>query len=436
MYKKIIKDLVNEVRNPINTKDFLLRDLFYVANKFTITSAFRTLIPRYTSGLYAFVEEGNFEEYDTDFIIRYLGRADDIQKRLLQHEKLINNVLEKIRVGVTEKTKYFQFAEKILSNPKSYAVYIWRWKNPRAIHKLVFNGEKIGLRDAEGIIGGLIGEVFGNNCFNKEFVSRSVFALNQPNINFMRTNTETKSEVKKSNIDIWLDWCKTNITKDETSLFIINEETKEVQSEINKNGIRLVFRHKDMEKLVSDEVSKINASYSNNKNNFEYDGLIYIMYIYKKYLDKNNINQNLILESLADNDIVPLYFGKTETIGVNGGYSANIEIVHKKKNRGRFALWGDYSSYHIGDLSDALFDNKKAVNLLKYTKWAKFLFEMRRMQSDEPVILNFPVYFWCKAWHKDDKGLILELPCSVYFLERQLIALTNILFPNIILNSK
>lgn len=43
-------------------------------------------------------------------------------------------------------------------------------------------------------------------------------------------------------------------------------------------------------------------------------------------------------------------------------------------------------------------------------------------------------YFWVKAWHKDDKGLICDLPCSISFLEKQLITLSKLIFPNKILN--
>ncbi|MHA1866721.1 MAG: hypothetical protein ACTSXD_01500 [Candidatus Heimdallarchaeaceae archaeon] len=439
MYKSIIEDLVIEVRDPSYTKNFLLRDLFYVANKFTITSAFRTLIPKYTSGLYAFVEEGNFEKYDTDFIIRYLGRAEDIQKRLLQHEKQINNVLEKIRAGVTEKNKYFQFAEKILTDPKKYAVYIWRWREPRPIHKLVFNDEKIGLKDAEGIFGGLIGEVFGNDCYNKEFVSTSIRALEEPNINFLRKKTELIAEAKlyekKPILDLWYKWLSKNITQKDIPLFSYKEKTMKVITQIKNNGSKRILRHPEMEDLLAEEIQKIHNSYTKSKEKFEFDGLIYLVYTYKKHIEMET-NGNLNLQDLSEEDIIPLYIGKTETIGVNGKYSVNIKNVHKKLNKGKFARWGDARAYHIGDLSDAIFDREKAENFRKYSKWAECFFEMKDHQDNDSAILNFPIYFWCKAWHKDDKGLILDLPCSTCFLERQLISLSNLLVPELLLNKK
>ena len=49
--------------------------------------------------------------------------------------------------------------------------------------------------------------------------------------------------------------------------------------------------------------------------------------------------------------VVPLYIGKTETIGKSNNLSANIENLHRDKSK--FARWGDNYAYHIGDLSAA-----------------------------------------------------------------------------------
>ena len=62
---------------------------------------------------------------------------------------------------------------------------------------------------------------------------------------------------------------------------------------------------------------------------------------------------------------VPLYIGKTETIGKGlGNLSANITNLHKDKSK--FARWGDNYQYHIGDLSACVLDgheeSKKTQN--------------------------------------------------------------------------
>jgi len=436
MYRKIIDDLVKEVMDENNHQNFLLRNLFYIANKFTISSAFRTQIPGKTAGLYAFVEEKINTKGELDYIIRYVGRAKDIQKRLLQHEKDINRVLEDVNKGIEKKNKYFAFAKKLLENPKSYAIYIWRWKNPRSIHEYFFNGKDIDLVDAEGIIGGLLGEVFGEQCYNREFISTSVWAMKEPNKNYINRfktlNTDKIIESKETITKKWAKWCDQYITEREIPLFYYDEKNNQILTEIKDNGDIRILRHPEMEELLAKEVLKIYNSYNESNTSFEYDGLIYLVYTFPKYLREKI---NFTLETINEKEIIPLYIGKTETIGVNGKYSVNIKSVQNKLNKTKFARWGDASAYHIGDLSDALFANRKAENFTKYKKWAEFFFEEREIRSNEPVYLKFPVYFWAKAWHKNDEGLILNLPCTTCFLERQLISIIRLIYPELSLNS-
>ena len=231
----------------------------------------------------------------------------------------------------------------------------------------------------------------------------------------------------------WRRWSNEHITKRDIPLFYVNKELNQLFTKENKNGDLRILRHTLMEELIISEVSKVYNSFIENKSDFEYDRLIYIVYTYS----------NLLLEQLKakiqahnNNIIIPLYIGKTETIGVNGKYSANIKGVQNKANKTKFARWGDGTAYHIGDLSDALFDNSKSINFNKYQKWAEFFFEKRNIHSKDLVIPKFPVYFWIKAWHKYDRSLIINLPCSTTLLEGQLIAFAKILFGQFLLNIK
>jgi hypothetical protein len=52
----------------------------------------------------------------------------------------------------------------------------------------------------------------------------------------------------------------------------------------------------------------------------------------------------------------PLYAGKAERKGVKNEVSANISDI--RKNKHMFARWGDGVAYHIGDLSQVLFQWK------------------------------------------------------------------------------
>lgn len=436
MYDKILLDFINEIRENHSHRTMLLKNPFYVMKKFTISSPYRTLIPRNTKGLYAFIEEKDFKtkNYNFDFIIRYIGRSNDIQKRLLEHEKQINIVLTKLNKGISEKGKYFLFAKEMLQNPKKYSVYIWRWSNPRPIHNDVFNDREISIENAEGILGGLAGEVFGNKCFNRDFITRSVWALEKPNLNFIENYSDLKQSDKLDSInnlkllDLWREWNNKYIKKRKIPLFEATSKWNEIKiHELSGESIR-VCRSFEMEELVSKEVEKVFNAFTNSPDNFDYDGLIYLVYTYGKYVEKKKD-----IDLIFDEDIIPIYIGKTETIGRNGTYSVNIKNVHKKQNKKKFARWGDGNDYHIGDLSNVLLPNKLKPQK-KYQKWAEFFFEPRNKQSLDPIKLRFPIFFWIKAWHKNDNGIIMNLPCSIPFLERQIITLTSMLYPNFILN--
>ena len=185
-------------------------------------------------------------------------------------------------------------------------------------------------------------------------------------------------------LERWRKWCKEYITHRNVPLFYVDRETNQLFTLENENGETRILRHTFMEDMVAEEVSKVYNSFTQGNSDFKYDGLIYIVYTYL----------NLLKEHVkSKNEIVPLYIGKTETIGVNGKYSVNIKNVHKKLNKTKFARWGDASAYHIGDLSDALFENSKSENFNKYKKWAEFLFEPRKIHSNDPIIPKFSVYY-------------------------------------------
>lgn len=218
------------------------------------------------------------------------------------------------------------------------------------------------------------------------------------------------------------------VKKRNVPLFDTSYNENELKTQELSGGAIRVCRSIEMEELVRKEVEKVHNAFTRNPENFDYDGLIYFIYTYSKYIERKN-GSDLIF----DDDIIPIYIGKTETIGRNGTYSENIKNVHKMQNKNKFARWGDGNAYHIGYLSNVLLPNKQKPQK-KYLKWAEFFFESRNNQSLEPIELRFPIFFWIKAWHKNDNGVILNLPCSIPFLERQLITVANILYPDYILN--
>lgn len=146
-----------------------------------------------------------------------------------------------------------------------------------------------------------------------------------------------------------------------------------------------------------------------------YDGIIYIMHTRS-----------------TDGVVIPGYIGKAETLGkAPGRLSANLERL--ETNTRFFGRWGDNYAYHIGDLSAVVLPGHEITRqIAKYRSWANALFETS--PTDRPR-LRQPVFFWVKAWKKDDVGIWQEFgPTRLSFLEYLLIGLASAIFPNQILN--
>jgi hypothetical protein len=118
-------------------------------------------------------------------------------------------------------------------------------------------------------------------------------------------------------------------------------------------------------------------------------------------------------------NFVPLYVGKAERRGVTHAISANLKNV--RRNKDRFARWGDKLAYHIGDLSHSLFKfqaYRKPTR--KYERWATALFASRN-----PPILKEIAYLYIAPWTRNEQGPS-SLPCSLPAVENEVIALASV----------
>ena len=172
-----------------------------------------------------------------------------------------------------------------------------------------------------------------------------------------------------------------------------------------------LIRNPSMENLIIDQAALLESSFHSRSAN--YDGLIYLMFSFEK------------------GEVVPLYIGKTETLGKNENLSENIRNL--KANKGKFARWGDGYQYHIGDLSAVVLKGHSAdKKSTKYTSWADALF--LDYPTDNPK-LRRPIRFWCKAWQSCDVGVWEDFgSTSLTFLEYQMIGVASSLYPDDLLN--
>ena len=212
---------------------------------------------------------------------------------------------------------------------------------------------------------------------------------------------------------IWNKFCaRFNIAASAVPLFEVQDgvvTTKEI-GVIHKR--RVLQRSIAMNEMIRSHIDILVEDWRNNAD--KYDGLIYLMF------HKIGIN------------VIPLYIGKAETIGKgNRNLSANIKNIHTDQSK--FARWGDNYAYHIGDLSAvAVPGHKSNKSNSKYVDWSNSLFKDYPADS---LRLKQPVFFWGKAWKKDEVGIWEDFgPTRLTFLEYLLIGVASSVFPDELLN--
>lgn len=218
-----------------------------------------------------------------------------------------------------------------------------------------------------------------------------------------------------SHKEIWKKFCTTQqISRNGVPLFETFDNKIVSTASTGRSRPRQVLRRSiKMETLVLAECDLLIGDWKSGRR--EYDGLIYLMY--------TNNNHN---------DVIPLYIGKTESLGKNGGnLSANITNIHRDKSK--FARWGDGYAYHIGDLSAVAVPGHPHEKITsKYTDWASRLFEEFPRQNPK---LKLPVYFWAKAWSSRDVGIWSDFgPTRLTFLEYLMIGVASSAYPESLLN--
>lgn len=172
--------------------------------------------------------------------------------------------------------------------------------------------------------------------------------------------------------------------------------------ESGKDRKRLLCRSPDIEAAIIDMVER-------GLSQPEWHGLLYVM------------------GSGTRESFLPLYVGKAEKRGVKHDVSGNLANI--RRNKSKFARWGDGLDYHVGDLSHALYEFKAyRPPMKKYRRWADQLFE-----QFDPPILREPVHLYLADWLDGSSGpsrLLGSLPAA----EKEIIALASAHFPDSLLN--
>jgi len=194
------------------------------------------------------------------------------------------------------------------------------------------------------------------------------------------------------------------------SVPLFEEDSESVQTfQYGKNTRTLLKRSEEMETLLGHEVKKIIDDFESASNNYE--GIIYMM-LWKE-----------------EENIIPLYIGKSEKFGINNkDLSTNLTDA-----RGKFSRWGYNYAYHFGDLSAVVCEGHSPnKGTPKYHQWAEKLFTAYPSSSPK---LKQTVWFWANAWETGSTGIWQDFgPTSLTFLEYLLIGVASDLFPEDLLN--
>jgi hypothetical protein len=219
----------------------------------------------------------------------------------------------------------------------------------------------------------------------------------------------------RSRFGLWNSFCQRyRVGEDAVPLFECDESGLVLIKEIGAVQRRKILRRSAaMETLMRQEVEKVVSDHKAATG--IYDGIIYMTHTRD-----------------ADGGVVPCYIGKSETVGkASGVLSANLRGL--ATDTSKFGRWGDNYAYHIGDLSSIVLPGHEATaQTEKYRSWATALFE--GINTPHPR-LRQPVFFWVRAWKREDVGIWMEFGATrLSFLEYLLIGIASSIFPRELLN--
>ena len=170
----------------------------------------------------------------------------------------------------------------------------------------------------------------------------------------------------------WLAWIRKQLPGNMNSRVKLFNTDSNLIAKMN-DGARLL-RNSEMEQFYEPIITRV-------RDGSDYCGIVYLMY----WLDESG-------------NEIPLYFGIAERYGRNGGISQNL------MNKTFFGRWGYANFYHIGDLSQSLYQlTSTGFSLGRHSDWALKLFKDPSRNH-----LRSEVYFWARPWSHTD-----TCPCNI-----------------------
>ena len=391
---------------------------------------------------------------EDSIISMYIGKsATKNANRLMQHANGLKGIQErKTKLGGVF---YERFHNRFFNTEINCPLYllIFKWNNSKIIKNVFPFDLEVNLANAEAILISTLSSSLGEVLINHEFITRTKWATKD--ISLEEVNKIKYISIHGTDISsLWNEWCEkwffssgllpnTEIdTKYHHVPLFETDNTNMIVNTFNtKSGKAILMKHPQMIQRITNSVKIVKQSYDyysqliSNENRITSDsplftdGLVYCIYVLKSDIQKLPEFSDVQFKS----DFIPIYIGKTETLGRNGGYSANLKGVDSGKNKQYFARWGNDDARHIGGLSLRFFRIPNAYPSTNYETWISIIFDSKERDKSIPK-LKIPVYFQMKPWFPFNISFSKKSGLFTPELETFLIALCRNLFPDILIN--
>ena len=391
---------------------------------------------------------------DNSINCMYIGKsAGKKSNRLISHTNGLKGIQE--QKEKTLGTFYERFYNRFFDIEKQSPAYllIFKWNKSKVIRNVLPFELDVNLDNAEAVLISTFSSSQGNILINHEFITRTKWAAKNISLKEFNRNCYININGTDSN-SLWNDWCEkwffsdvlvpnTKVEKEylHLPLFETDDSNTLVNTFNTKSGKRILKKHPQMIQRITNSVQIVKQSYdhySQFKQNINQitsdsplftDGLIYCIYTLKS--DIQNLPEFSDIQFKSN--FIPIYIGKTETLGRNGGYSANLKGVASGGNPSYFARLGNDDARHLGGLSLRFFRIPNAYPSTNYESWISIIFDPKERDNSIPK-LRLPVYFQMKPWFPFNISFAKKDGLFTPELETFLIALCRNLFPRILVN--
>jgi len=388
----------------------------------------------------------------------YIGKSERAtNRRLKQHIEGLKSAASQANIPSSDPF-YERLYDKLFNDDSDSNILmaIFDWKDDKIIKNVFPFDLAVNVSNAEAVLISEFSQKFRDAIINHAFVSRTKWA--KKNLPLKKVNqTQIINISGEDSKSFWDSWCENWFlteqlipTKNDTasnyqhvSLLKINEDMQYVETFKKKTGKTILTRSPEMEMRVMDAVKVVKRSYEYHNalakgltlddqgTRLFTDGLIYCIYVLKTDVQKHIDYKETKFES----EYIPIYIGKTEALGRNGGYSANLKRVDQGKNKSYFARWGNDDARHIGGLSLRFFNVPNNYPSTDYEPWIEKIFDSQLRKKEIPR-LKIPVYFQMKPWFPFNISLAGKMGIFTPELETILIALGRNMFPQFLSNKQ